>query len=157
MEQRNKKICFAASAGGHFAQIIRLKPLMEEYPCFIVTEKLENNLKIDADAEILYLRHVNRKEWRCIYYMLANTYISFKILLKQKPDIIISTGALAMIPLCILGKLMGKRLIFMESFAKVQTKTMTGSVLYRFADYFFVQWQEMLKIYPKGIYKGGIY
>ncbi|MBS6681776.1 MAG: polysaccharide biosynthesis protein, partial [Roseburia sp.] len=37
------------------------------------------------------------------------------------------------------------------------SKNLTGNLLYRFADQFYVQWEEMLKLYPKAIYKGGIY
>lgn len=77
--------------------------------------------------------------------------------LKEKPDIIICTGVLAMIPICLVSKIAGKRLIYIESFAKVTSATLTGKLLYKFADQFYVQWKSMLKVYPKAIYLGGIY
>ena len=52
---------------------------------------------------------------------------------------------------------MGKKLIYIESFAKVTSPTETGKLLYKFADQFYVQWKPMLKFYPKAIYLGGIY
>lgn len=70
---------------------------------------------------------------------------------------LISTGALATIPVCVLGKIMGKKIIFIESFAKVTSQTLTGKLVYRFANQFYVQWEEMKKFYPNAIYKGGIY
>ena len=73
------------------------------------------------------------------------------------PDIIISTGALSTIPMCLLGKVFRKKIIFIESFAKVNSPTLTGKLIYKIADQFYVQWEEMLDIYPKAIYKGGIY
>ncbi len=54
-------------------------------------------------------------------------------------------------------KFMGKKLIYIESFAKVTSPTETGKLLYKFADQFYVQWKPMLKFYPKAIYLGGIY
>ena len=54
-------------------------------------------------------------------------------------------------------KIAGKRLIYIESFAKVTSATLTGKLLYKFADQFYVQWKSMLKVYPKAIYLGGIY
>ena len=70
---------------------------------------------------------------------------------------IISTGVLATVPLCLVCKLFGKKLIFIESYAKVKTPTLTGKLLYPFADRFYVQWQELLEFYPKARYVGGIY
>ena len=51
----------------------------------------------------------------------------------------------------------GKKLIFIESYAKVKTPTLTGKLLYPFADRFYVQWRELLEYYPKAQYVGGIY
>ena len=56
-----------------------------------------------------------------------------------------------------LAKVMKKKIIFIESFAKVTSPTLTGKLVYKFADQFYVQWEEMLKIYPNAIFKGGIY
>ena len=62
-----------------------------------------------------------------------------------------------MIPLCILMKLRRKKLIYIESFAKITSPTKTGKLLYKYADQFYVQWKSMLKVYPNAIYLGGIY
>lgn len=152
---KKKKLCFAASSGGHLAQILMLYPLIEENDSFIVTEMAEG-IRL-PEIRTYYLKQVNRKEWRCLFYLLYNFRVSLIALLREKPEFIITTGVLGVIPLCILGKLLGVKLIFIESFAKVRSRTMTGKFLYPFADYFFVQWESMLKIYPKAIYKGGLY
>ena len=64
---------------------------------------------------------------------------------------------LATVPLCLLCKLLGKKLVFIESYAKVNTPTLTGKLLYPFADRFYVQWEELLEFYPKAIFTGGVY
>ena len=69
----------------------------------------------------------------------------------------IGAFALAIIPLALLMKLFRRKLIYIESFAKVTSKTLSGKLLYKYADQFYVQWEEMLKLYPNAIYKGGIY
>lgn len=137
------------------AQIMMLKPLMEEYPSVLVTEKTEG--AAIPDMEVYWLRQVNRKEWLFPIYMMENLWSSCRILWKTKPDLIITTGVLATVPLCLLGKLLGKKLIFIESFAKVETGTLTGRILYPISDAFFVQWESMRKVYPKAIWKGGLY
>lgn len=153
---RTKKICFAASSGGHFEQLMMLKPLMEKYESFIVTEHTGYDINV-GDLKLYYLRQVNREEKTCFLKLLCNAFLSLRIYLSEKPDIIICTGVLAMIPLCLLCKLFGKKLIYIESFAKVTSPTLSGRFLYRFADQFYVQWPQMLKFYPDAIYLGGIY
>lgn len=150
------KLCFAASSGGHFEQLLMLKPLMERYVSFIVTEKTIYKAE-NINVKTYYMKQINRKEINFILYMLINIVRSLKIYMKEKPDIVISTGVLATIPIALIAKLNGKKLIYIESFAKVTSGTLTGKLLYRFADQFYVQWKPMLKIYPKAIYLGGIY
>jgi UDP-N-acetylglucosamine:LPS N-acetylglucosamine transferase len=54
-----------------------------------------------------------------------------------------------------LGKfLFGKKIIFLESWSRVYTKSLAGRLTYPFADLFFVQWKEELKNYPKATYAG---
>lgn len=152
----HKKICFAASSGGHYEQLLMLKPLMERYDSFIVTEKTAYNTDIDQ-IKSYYLHQVNRKEHFFFFWLIVNSIKSLRIILKEKPDFIITTGVLAMIPLCLLVKITGGKLIYIESFAKVNSGTETGKFLYRFADQFYVQWETMKEIYPKALFRGGIY
>ena len=156
LKKKDIKICFAASSGGHFEQLLMLKPLMDKYSGFIVTEKTSYKTKVDG-INIYYLEQVNRKEKIFLPRMLKNMIASLKIFNKEKPDVVICTGVLAMIPICLISKIRGKKLIYIESFAKVTSATLSGKLLYKFADQFYVQWETMLKIYPNATYLGGIY
>ena len=151
-----KKICFAASSGGHLEQLMMLKPLMNKYDSFIVTEKT-TYAAVPDNIKLYYLEQVNRKEKTFAFRMIKNLFMSLKIFIAEKPDMVICTGVLAMIPLCLIVKLSGKKLIYIESFAKVTSGTLTGKLLYKFADRFYVQWEQMLQIYPKAIFLGSIY
>lgn len=150
------KIVFAASSGGHFEQLMMLKPLMEKYDSFVLTEKTGYSVG-KQDVNVVYLKQINRKEPLFLFKLIANTITSFRIYLKEKPDVMITTGVLAIIPFALIMKLFKKKLIYIESFAKVTSKTLSGKLLYNYADQFYVQWEEMLELYPKAIYKGGIY
>lgn len=155
-KNKEKKICFAASSGGHFEQLLMLKPLMERYDSFIVTEKTKYVTGVKG-VKNYYLKQVNRREKTFGLKLIANAFISLGIIIRERPDIIICTGVLAMIPLCLLAKLFRKKLIYIESFAKVTSPTESGKLLYKFADQFYVQWESMKEIYPNAIYVGGIY
>lgn len=149
------KICFAASSGGHFQQLMRLEPLMDKYDSFIVTEAAGGPAETEHRA--YYLKQVNRKEKDFISKLFWNGKKSKEILIQEKPDVVICTGVLAMIPLMLTAKRRGIIVIYIESFAKVKTPTLTGKLMYHFADYFFVQWESMKTVFPKAIYKGGLY
>lgn len=157
MNDSNKvKICFAASSGGHYEQLMMLKPLMQKYDGFVVTEKTRYSTE-EKGQRTYYLHQVNRHEKDILWKTLQNVWASIRIFRKENPDVVICTGVLAMIPICLIAKMMGKKLIYIESFAKVTSPTKTGKLLYKFADQFYVQWEPMLQIYPKAIYLGGIY
>lgn len=150
------KILFAASSGGHFEQILMLKPLMNKYDSILVTERTKYGVG-NQPVKTYYVPQVNRKEWSFPFRMIANSFKSLYIFLKEKPDVMVTTGVLAIIPLALIMKLFKRKLVYIESFAKVTSKTMSGKFLYKYADQFYVQWEPMLELYPNAIYKGGIY
>ena len=156
MEGKKIKICFAASSGGHFEQLLMLKPLMEKYESGGITEETTYKVQINNE-KTYYLKQVNRKEKSFLPRMVVNSLESFRIFLKEQPDAVICTGVLAVLPVCLIAKIAGKKLIYIESFAKVTSPTLSGKLLYRFADQFYVQWEQMLQIYPRAIFLGGIY
>ena len=149
-----KKICFISSSGGHFEQLKMLQPIMKRNSV-IITEKVEG---IEMKSENYYdLQQVNRQEILFIIKIIRNTFKSLVIFIKEKPDIIICTGALSTIPFCIISKIFNSKLIYIESYAKVHTGSLTGRLMYLIADKFYVQWDSMLKIYSNATFKGGIY
>lgn len=152
MKYKNK-ICFAASSGGHLEEISRLSPLAKEND-FLFTEKSNFN-NVTWCKNISYVSQINRKEIFFIPKFLKLFFVSFFILLKEKPDVIISTGALVTFPISIIGKFLGKKIIYIESFARIDSASLTGKLFYKIADVFIVQWEEMLKIFPNAIYAGG--
>lgn len=152
-----KKICLISSSGGHFEQLLCLKPLDENFNIFFVTEKTKYNKN---DKKIKYfVKQVNRKEILFIPNMIMIFFKSLYIYIKEKPDVIISTGVLSTIPMLFIGYFFKKKIIYIESFAKINSPTMTGKLIYKkkIANQFYVQWKTMLEFYPDAIYKGGIY
>lgn len=157
MKNKKRKICLIASSGGHFEQLLMLRKLSDEFDTFITTEKTQYNKK---DKKINhYLIQVNRKEPLFLIKMILILFKSMYIFCIERPDIIISTGVLATIPMLYIGHIFNKKVIYIESFAKINSPTQTGKLIYKnkIADRFYVQWPEMLKIYPDAIYIGGIY
>ena len=156
MKDTKIRICLASSSGGHFEQLMMLKPLIKKYDGYIVTEKIDYNINVE-DIPVKYVLPINRDDTMFFLKLIVNVIKSFIIIITDRPDYIISTGALAAIPLMIWTKVLGGKVIYIESFAKIDSPNLSGKIAYKFADQFYVQWESMLKVYPKAIYLGGIY
>ncbi|MDV0429284.1 PssD/Cps14F family polysaccharide biosynthesis glycosyltransferase [Lactiplantibacillus sp. DA1] len=148
------KICLVGSSGGHLTHLYKLKPTWEKYDRFWVTFNKEdaNDLLINEKVYHCYFP-TNRNVWN----LIRNTLLAFKLLLKEKPRVIISSGAAVAVPFCYIGKLMGAKIIYIEVFDRIDRPTVTGKLVYPIADEFIVQWDEMKKVYPKAKNLGSIY
>lgn len=156
MNRKQKTICFSSSSGGHFEQLMMLEPLMKKYNSFIVTEKIGYNIETN-NIPLAFVQQINRTDRWFLMKFIRNIWTSLGIVLKYKPNIIISTGALATVPIMFWTKIFGGKIIYIESFAKIATPTLSGRFAYKIADQFYVQWESMKKFYPKAICRGGIY
>ena len=153
-------VLFISSTGGHFSELMQLKPLFNECNYHIVTEKTASNknLKEQYGKKFNFLLYRTKKTPISYAFILfANCFISLYIFLKVRPHIIVTTGTHTAGPMCCIAKILGSKIIYIETFANRTTKTQTGSLLYFLADSFIVQWDEMLKVYPKAKCFGWIY
>ena len=156
MEKHAIKIAFVASSGGHLEEISRLKAIEENYNCFLVTEKSDFEVK-DFCKKRYYVPMMNRRQMSFIPKFMLLFLKRWMILLKEKPDFIITTGALVAYPFCVVGKLLGIKVIYVESFARVNEPSLTGKLVYNMSDLFMVQWEDMLEKYPKSMLGGSIF
>lgn len=157
---KNKKILFISSTGGHLSELMQLKQLFNKYQYFIVTEKTKSNeyLKNEYGDKMEFLAYGTKKNpFTYLFIYFFNIIKSFIIFLKQKPDIIVTTGTHTAVPMCYIAKIFRKKVIYIETFANRNTKTVAGRFVYPIADVFVVQWKEMLELYPKAEYWGWIY
>ena len=155
-----KKVMFISSTGGHLDEIMQLKPLFKKYNYHIVTEKdkMTEKLKKEYGEKISYLIYGTRnKPLSYIFKLAYNTILSLCIYIKYRPKYIVTTGAHTAGPMCCIGKIFGSKIIYIETFANINKKTVTGRIVYHFADLFIVQWEEMLELYPKAVLGGSIY
>lgn len=142
------KICLVASRGGHVEEIACVAGCNAEM--FLITEKAPN--KISFCDRVYYVDHINRKDPHIIPKIIKLVAETNVILKKEKPDCYISTGALISVPVLFLGKLRKKKIIYIESIARIEDLSLTGKIVYRFADVFCVYWESLLQKYPKACY-----
>ncbi len=148
------KICLVGSSGGHLTHLYMLKNFWKDKDRFWVTfDKKDANSILKNERKYYCYYPTNRN----IKNLIKNTFLAIKILHKEKPDLIISSGAAVAVPFFYLGKLHGAKLIYIEVFDRIDKSTMTGKMVYPITDKFIVQWEEMKKVYPKAINLGSIF
>jgi UDP-N-acetylglucosamine:LPS N-acetylglucosamine transferase len=135
-------------------QVRQLAPVFEKYEHFYFTfvggvaDEMRKSSRVRAIPNIV--RH-NPLSW------LIGAVLSFYVILVERPDVVITTGAGIVVFFCVSAKLLGAKLIFIESMARIERPTLTARMLYPFADLFFVQWPGLLKYFPKAKYMGRLF
>jgi UDP-N-acetylglucosamine:LPS N-acetylglucosamine transferase len=147
---RKMKICLCASSGGHYQELLALKDLAAKHDCFILTERTDFAL-LPVCGNTYTLPILSRHNWWLFLPFIVAFTKTFYLFLKEKPDCVISAGALATFPAIICAKLMGKKVVYFESLARIHSPSKTGKIAYRIADLFVVQWPSMVQFYPKAI------
>jgi len=153
----NLKICIPCSAGGHLAEMNKLLPILSKHDVFYITfyikgltEKLKTRTYFVTNPDL-------RNPRLGIPAFIKNIFQTMKILLKERPDVIITSGATVAFTTCYLAKfLLRSRIIFIETMSRITTPSLSGRLIYPIADLFIVQWKSLLKFYPKAVYGGQI-
>jgi beta-1,4-N-acetylglucosaminyltransferase len=147
---KNVKIGIICSAGGHFTEMLQVGEAFKGQHTFILTYREKSTLN---QANTYYL-----DTWRSPTGFIVGLIKIFLIFLKERPDILFSTGSEIAIPPFYFGKfLFGTKLIYLESCAQIFRPSMTGKWVYPITDLFLVQWESLLKRYgPKAKYVGGL-
>ena len=149
-------VLLTASSGGHLDEISNLDLLGESFETILLTEKTDCSVSSWYDR-VYYVPQVNRKEIKCIPKLISNGFTALRVLRRHKPIAVISTGALATIPVCLLAKCKKIKVIYIESFARMDSPSKTGKFIYKIADKTIVQWETVQQFYPNAIYGGSIF
>jgi UDP-N-acetylglucosamine:LPS N-acetylglucosamine transferase len=151
MVKNTKKIGLLCSAGGHYTEMLQLEEAFKEYPKFLLTYREVSTMD---QKDTYYIQNILRSPWTFINGVVK----IFLVLLRERPNILFSTGSEIAAPAFYLGKLIFRtKLIYLECSAQVFRPSLTGRFVYPITDLFLVQWRPLLKRYgPKAKYVGGL-
>ncbi len=147
------KLCLVCSAGGHLQELFHLSSVWRHQERFWVTFDYEDTRYL-LKGEKYYKAFFPTN--RSIKNLVYNSILAVRVLLKEKPDVIISTGAGISVPFFYLAWLMGIRTIYIESMARAKNLSLSGKLVYPVSSEFIVQWEELTKRFPRAKYGGQI-
>lgn len=150
------RILLIGNSGGHFEQLKQLKGLEKKYEIFYVTNKNTSNQSSKLINYFIRSPHGRNKMETMAGYTI-NFIEALFILIRVRPNIIISTGAGIAVPIIMIGKFLKIKIIFIESFARVDKPSRTGKFVYKYCDTFIVQHRKLCDEFPNAIYGGWIY
>lgn len=154
--KRKPKLCFICSSGGHFSELSKIKGVAKQFDSFLVTEKVEK-FSTDFCSKVVFVKEINRKERFFLLHFFFLMVREFFIFIKERPTHIITTGALCAYPMARIAKIFKRKVVYIESYARINDLSLTGKKMYKIADQFYVQWLELIEKYPKAKYYGALY
>lgn len=154
-----KKVIFVSSTGGHLNELLQLKKTMKKYDSYLITEKTKSTVDLNKEFgnKVKFLKYGSKSHLSYVYIFPFNCIKSLIYFLRVRPSVVVTTGAHTGVIMCYIAKLFRKKIIYIETFANIKTKSVSGRLVYPIADMFIVQWESMLKLYPKAVYGGWIF
>lgn len=147
----NMKICLTCSHGGHLTEILQLMGAFEEHDIFFITYEGLRTKELNAKYT---MKNLGKNPLR---YLISVPKV-FRILLREKPDIVISTGSEIAIPVFYIACVLGIRTMFIESLCRVKEPSLSGKIVYPVSGVFLVQWKQLLcKFGKKAQYWGSVF
>lgn len=155
MDLAGATICIPTSSGGHLTHMRMLMPVIGQAAdrFWVTFDKEDANTALSGERVYHCFFPTNRN----IPNLMRNTLLAFRVLRRERPDLIVSSGAAIAVPFFLLGKLMGAKTVYIEVFDRVDKGTLTARLVRRFTDLFVVQWPEMLSVYPDSVDLGSIF
>lgn len=148
------KVCFVTSSGGHLTHLIQLKNWWKDKERIWVTFDKADSQSILKDEKKYWCYFPTNRN---IKNLVKNTFLAYKVIKSEKPDLIISTGAAVAIPFFYLAKIFKIKVVYIEVYDRIDKPTLTGKIVYPISDLFILQWEEQKKFYPKGELLGGLF
>ncbi|MCR5230638.1 MAG: polysaccharide biosynthesis protein [Solobacterium sp.] len=157
---KNTKILFISSTGGHLTELLQLSPMFEHCDYYLVTENTKANQVLRQKYGDRFYTLVFGTKVHLFTYLFKFAFNCLKSLWlywKIRPDYVITTGTHTAVPMCRIAHTFGKKVIWIETMANARTATAAGRMVYPIADLFIVQWKSMLEVYPDAVYGGWVF
>ena len=137
------KICFTCSGGGHLEQLVTLASELKFNDCYFLTYRDDVTKSLSNDWKIRFIKDPERN----LISTIINFYKSLRFFLKDKPDLVITTGAGVSLPMLIISKFFFRKVIFLEDVYKINKFSLFGKFASLFANLVIVQWANLKNVY----------
>lgn len=158
--ERSPRMLVTLGEGGHTTELLRLVRLLGDrydYHYVVCEEDVLSASRLDRSGPVHRVGRPRGKRTSAAAASLRSlrTFVqSTRIVSRVRPDVVISSGPAVAVPVALAGKLAGAKIVFVETGSRVTSLSLTGRIMYRLADLFFVQWPDLGRSLPRAVYAG---
>ena len=147
------KLLLVCSSGGHLLLLHQLRPWWERHDRSWVTfDKTDARSLLDGER----LDWAHHPTQRNIPNLLRNLLLAWRVLRRERPDVLVSTGAGVAFPFFVLAKPLGIKTVYVEAYERMDRASLTGRLCYPICDLMVLQWEEQRRFYPRGELVGAL-
>jgi len=147
------KVLLVCSPGGHLQQMLALEPAWRGLDRAWVTLGGADVGYLLKDEDVTL---GNGPTNRSLINLVRNLRLAWRVLRKRRPDAVLSTGAGLAVPFFLVGRLLGIRLVYVESVTRTEEISLSGRLVYRLTNRFFVQWPRAAERLRRAEYAGSV-
>jgi hypothetical protein len=147
------RLLLVASGGGHLGQLLPLEPWWSGHDRTWVTFDTASAARV-GDDPVLFAHHPTTRN---IPNLIRNLALAWRVLRRERPDAVVSTGAGVAVPFFLMAKLLGIRTVFIEVYDRIDSRSLTGRLCRPLSDLFLLQWERQRERYGSGTVIGGLY
>lgn len=147
------KFCLACSGGGHLTELMQLEEFYKGKTHFFLTFERPNSLQLSKTQKTYFVLDPKRNPIKFAVTFLQSAIVFFK----EFPDAVITTGAGVAFPICFIARVFGKKVVYIESFCRIDKPSLSGKFFYHFSNLFLVQWPQQKKFFKKAKYFGAVF
>lgn len=143
-----RKVLLVCSSGGHLAQLWSLAPWWRRHDREWVTFDKPDSISLLRDEKTVWAHHPTTRN---LANLARNLRLAWRILRRDRPDVVVSNGAAVAFPFFLVARLLRVPRVYIEIYERFDSfPTLTGRLCYRLSDLFLLQWEEQRRLYPRG-------
>jgi UDP-N-acetylglucosamine:LPS N-acetylglucosamine transferase len=142
MTAKKPKVLAISSGGGHWIQLLRLRPAFEG--CEVVYATVKEGYRADLEPSADFHMVPDSNRWSKLA-MLRSALAIVALMLRVRPDVVVTTGAAPGYFSIRMGKLLGARAVWIDSVANADELSLSGQKAGPHADLWITQWPHLAK------------
>jgi UDP-N-acetylglucosamine:LPS N-acetylglucosamine transferase len=147
------QLLLVATGGGHLGQLLPLAPWLAEHDRVWVTSDAPSAAQL-GDDPVVFAHHPTTRN---IPNLLRNIVLAWNLLRRDRPDVVVSSGAGVAVPFFLIARVLGIRTVFIEVYDRIDSRSLTGRLCRPLSDLFLLQWERQRELYGSGTVIGGLY
>jgi beta-1,4-N-acetylglucosaminyltransferase len=147
-------VLLVCSTGGHLLQLHALRAAWAATDrAWVTFDKSDARSLLATERVFFAFGPTNRN----VGNLLRNLKLAFRLLRRLRPRVIVTTGAGVAVPFCWIGRLLGAKVVYVESLSRIVAPSLSCRMIAPVASRVYAQWPELAEAYSRARYVGSVF